>query len=48
MSYRQSPAFRAAVIAAAAQRANLRFRRATLENVSVPVIGFRTRRTVRA
>jgi hypothetical protein len=44
MSYRQSPAFRVAVIAAAAQRRALRFRVAALENTSIPSVSIRRRR----
>ena len=48
MSYRQSSAFRAAVIAAAAQRRNLRFRVGTLDNVKGNPLRIRTRREVRS
>jgi hypothetical protein len=44
MSYRQSPAFRAAFIAAAAQRRAMRHRVATLENVKGSPLVIRTRR----
>lgn len=44
MSYRQSPAFRLAVIAAAAQKCALRHRVATLENVRAPAVAIRRRR----
>ena len=44
MSYRQSPAFRAAVIAAACQKLNLRFRVGTLENVGARPVTIRRRR----
>lgn len=44
MSYRQSPAFRAAVIAANAQRRNLRFRVGTLANVKGSPLVIRSRR----
>lgn len=44
MSYRQSPAFRLALIAATAQRRALRHRVATLENVSAPSVSIRRRR----
>lgn len=44
MSYRQSPAFRAAFIAARAQRRAMRHRVATLDNTRAAVVVIRTRR----
>lgn len=48
MSYRNSPAFRAAVIVAACQKLNMRHRVGTLENTRAPAVAIRKRREVRA
>jgi hypothetical protein len=44
MSYRQSPAFRAAVLAAAVQRRNMHHRVAMLENVRTTPLVLPSRR----
>jgi hypothetical protein len=48
MSYRQSPAFRAACVAANAQRRAMRYRTGTLANVSGTPVVIRRRREVRS
>jgi hypothetical protein len=48
MSYRQSPAFRAAFLAATAQRRAMRYRTGTLSNVSGCPVVIRKRREVRS
>lgn len=48
MPYRQSRAYRLALVAAICQKANLRHRVATLENTRAPAVAIRKRREVRS